>query len=350
MKKRNILNLIRCYAEKNDAGFRSEAMEIAKDFDANGDPQLAQYVMSLLSGNHLFEPQGDRRDGATASETFFDRVPLTVSEPLPLPDTVAEDMEGIINVVNRHRGLNKFLFEGAPGTGKTEAARQLARVLNRELFSVDFARVIDSKLGQTQKNVSSLFREMSSSPEAYRRIYLLDEIDALALDRTNDQDLREMGRVTSTMLKELDALPAEVLVVATTNLFAHMDAALVRRFDAVVNFDRYTDKDLTDIAELLLNFYLKKYGCDGRKTTLFRKILKIKKLPMPAEIKNRIRLATAFSSSTDEFSYMPRLYKAFVGEIPADLKELRAQGFTLREIEILTGVSKSSASRELKNA
>ena len=33
MKKKSILNLIKYYSEENDAGFRSEAYEIAKDFD-----------------------------------------------------------------------------------------------------------------------------------------------------------------------------------------------------------------------------------------------------------------------------------------------------------------------------
>ncbi len=34
--------------------------------------------------------------------------------------------------------------------------------------------------------------------------------------------------------------------------------------------------------------------------------------------------------------------------MPTDIIELKNEGFTLREIEILTGISKSSVSRELK--
>ena len=34
--------------------------------------------------------------------------------------------------------------------------------------------------------------------------------------------------------------------------------------------------------------------------------------------------------------------------LPTDIIELKNEGFTLREIEILTGISKSSVSRELK--
>ena len=45
MKKKNVINLVKYYAEKNDAGFRTEAYEIARDFDNTGDYQLAEYIM-----------------------------------------------------------------------------------------------------------------------------------------------------------------------------------------------------------------------------------------------------------------------------------------------------------------
>ena len=41
MKKKSIINLIKYYSEKNDVGFRDEAYQIAKDFDNDGDYQLA---------------------------------------------------------------------------------------------------------------------------------------------------------------------------------------------------------------------------------------------------------------------------------------------------------------------
>lgn len=60
-----------------------------------------------------------------------------------------------------------------------------------------------------------------------------------------------------------------------------------------------------------------------------------------------IRTAVAFSSTTDEFDYLRRLYVSVCGGIN-DFKEMRAQGFTVREIEMLTGVSKSQVSRDLQ--
>ena len=57
MKKKNVISLIKYYTEKNDAGFRNEAYEIAKGFDASGDYQLSEYIMSLLSNVNTFVPQ-----------------------------------------------------------------------------------------------------------------------------------------------------------------------------------------------------------------------------------------------------------------------------------------------------
>ena len=60
MKKKNILNLIKYHAEKNEDAFRNEAYEIAKYFDKINDYQLSEYIMALLSDTNTFSPQIDR--------------------------------------------------------------------------------------------------------------------------------------------------------------------------------------------------------------------------------------------------------------------------------------------------
>ena len=220
MKKKSVISLIKYYTEKNDVGFRSEAYEIAKDFDASGDYQLAEYIMSLLSNANTFVPQVSEN-----VSPFFEKIEAN-TDMLLLPDEITGDLIGIVNAIEHHIGINKFLFQGAPGTGKTEAVKQLARILNREIFMVDFSSVIDSKLGQTQKNLSMLFKEINQFAQPDKVIVLFDEIDALALDRTNQNDLREMGRATSTMLKEFDRMNEDVVLIATTNLYQYFDDCL----------------------------------------------------------------------------------------------------------------------------
>ena len=105
MKKKNIISLIRYYAEKNDDGFRNEAYEIAKDFDASGDYQLAEYIMSLLSNVNTFVPQMEDHESA-----FFERVEAK-EDMLLLPDAIMQDLLGVVNAIAHRIGIHKFLFQ-----------------------------------------------------------------------------------------------------------------------------------------------------------------------------------------------------------------------------------------------
>jgi AAA ATPase len=341
MRKKNILNLIKYYAEHNDAGFRNEAYIIAKLFDQAGDSQLAEYIMALLSGANTFVPQSNEYQSS-----FFNKVSLA-GDSLPLPTSIMNDIIGVINSIRHHAGFNKFLFEGDPGTGKTETVKQIARILNRDLYSVDFDSVIDSKLGQTSKNIASVFQEIRALPNPEKAIIMFDEIDAIALDRINSNDLREMGRVTSSVLKGLDGLDGSIVLIATTNLFAQFDKALTRRFDAIINFNRYSKNELLDIAESILNDLLIQFKFAGRNMRLFRKIIStMDKIPYPGELKNIIKTSVAFSDPTNEYAYLKKLYETVSGS--SDIKTLQNQGFSVREIEILTSISKSQVARELQ--
>lgn len=342
-EKKNVINLIKYYAENNDSGFRSEAYEIAKDFDQIGDYQLAEYIMALMSNANTFVPQMNENESS-----MFEKVEKN-GDPLWLPEDIMQDVLGIVHAVAHNAGINKFLFQGAPGTGKTEAVKQLARILEREIYMVDFSAIIDSKMGQTQKNMSELFREINGFVHPEKLVILFDEIDAIALDRTNMNDLREMGRATSTLLKYLDRVDERIVLIATTNLFEHFDKALIRRFDSVIDFNRYSQEDLMDISEEYLNRFLVKFNLAKKDIRLFRKIMKlISPLPYPGDLKNLIKTAVAFSNPDDELDYFRRLYYTVTGEKPENIKKLQEQNFTIREIEILSKIPKSSVARELK--
>lgn len=343
MKKKNILNLIKYYSEKNDTGFRDESYEIARYFDKIGDYQLSEYIMALLSDVNTFVPQINDNDGG-----FFKRIEI-INEPLPLPNTIKENIIGIINAVGHNAGVNKFLFEGPPGTGKTESVKQIARILNRELFMVEFDALIDSKLGQTSKNIAQLFEEIKNLSNPEKAIILFDEIDAIAIDRINSNDLREMGRATSSILKGLDSLNDKIILIATTNLFRSFDKALIRRFDSIIDFSQYTKEDLIEIGEIILNNLLNKFKFAGRNMRLFKKILNLlDPIPYPGELKNLIKTSLAFSKPDDEYDYLKRLYITVTKNSKETLKDIQNKGFTVRELEMLTGISKSQISRDLK--
>ena len=279
MKKQNVVNLIKYHAENNNEAFISEVAEIARDFDANGDDAIAQYIMELVSNANFYVPQHSYKNLKYLRKLEYS------TKPLLLPNIIEEDIIGITRAIANKSGLSKFLFYGEPGSGKTESAYQIARLLNRDILSVDFEQLVDSRLGETAKNVAMLFDEINHI--AFNKtIVIFDEIDSIVLDRINKNDLREMGRVTSLFLKELDKLNDNIIIIATTNLFQNFDKALIRRFDALVSFDRYSKKDLIDVADSILTASLRKVNNLKQDLRLFNKILnKVESIPYPGDLK-----------------------------------------------------------------
>lgn len=344
MKKNDIIELIKAHVYNNEATFKSLAYDIAREFNETGDTELSDYILSLLASGSTFVQQ----NLGINTSSYFVELPYS-KESLYLPESIKNDLLGIANAIKKNIGVNKFLFEGDPGTGKTESVKQIARILNRKLLSVNFDMLVDSKLGQTSKNITSLFKEINSISRPAEVIILFDEIDALALDRINGNDLREMGRATSTLLKSFDTLNDNLVLIATTNLYKAFDKALTRRFDAIINFNRYSEEDIFSVADLLVEEQYNKYGTISKNSRLLHKVLKISTNKiMPGELKNIIKTSIAFSNPGSQSDYIKRIYKSLVSNISDnEIEFLNNKGFTCREIEILTDISKSEISRIL---
>ncbi len=344
MKKKDVINLIKFHIDDNEKEFRNVSYEIAKDFNKNGDEELSRYIMALLGGVNTFSPQYTE-----IKSNFFEKVSSPIKN-FNIPECISKDLIGVLNAIKKNTGVNKFLFVGESGTGKTEAAKQIAKVLNRDLYSINFPNIVDSKLGQTSKNLINVFDDINSLKNPNQIIILFDELDSIALDRVNSNDLREMGRVTSTLLKEFDKLDPNIIIIATTNLYKELDKALIRRFDYVIDFNRYTNEDLKDIMCSLVENEISNYKYLKMDTRIVKKIFDLSNIKeYPGTLKNLIRTSVAFSNTEDEYDYLVKLYEKFLNKkFPDNINELSKEGFSLREIEKLTGKSKSSVQRGLK--
>lgn len=124
------------------------------------------------------------------------------------------------------RYLPSLLLYGVSGCGKTELAKYIAYKAQLPYLYVNVANVIESTLGSTQKNLWKIFNFVKVNP----CVLCFDEIDTFGLVRGNSMDVGEMNRIVVTLMQELDRLPNNVMVVATTNRFDALDNALIRRF------------------------------------------------------------------------------------------------------------------------
>ena len=133
--------------------------------------------------------------------------------------------------LSRGKGLN-VLFTGPSGTGKTMAAEILAHELSLELLQIDLSSVISKYIGETEKNLSAIFREAEQS----QSLLFFDEADSLFGKRTEVKDAhdRYANIEVNYLLQRVEQYGG--VVVLATNLQRNLDDAFLRRIKEVVDF------------------------------------------------------------------------------------------------------------------
>ncbi len=129
------------------------------------------------------------------------------------------------------KGLN-VLFCGSSGTGKTMAAGILARELGRDLYRIDLSIVVSKYIGETEKQLSLIFREARTS----NAMLFFDEADALFGKRSEVKDAhdRYANVEIAYLLQKMEEY--EGIVILATNLRRNMDEAFSRRMHHVIEF------------------------------------------------------------------------------------------------------------------
>jgi SpoVK/Ycf46/Vps4 family AAA+-type ATPase len=128
---------------------------------------------------------------------------------------------------------NKLFLYGKTGCGKTMTAKAIANRLNKKIYIVNLSSIVSSKLGETAKNISELFKTVQNR----KAVLFFDEFDSLGSMRDYDnQDASEMKRVVNTILQLIDDFPKDAVLIAATNQVQLIDEALLRRFDLKLEF------------------------------------------------------------------------------------------------------------------
>lgn len=129
------------------------------------------------------------------------------------------------------RGVS-MLFCGPPGTGKTMGAQVIANALHLELYKVDLSSVMSKYIGETEKNLGSIFEEVKKS----QSILFFDEADSLFGKRTEVKDAhdRYANSGTSYLLQKIEEY--EGIIILATNYLQNFDEAFKRRIKFIIEF------------------------------------------------------------------------------------------------------------------
>jgi hypothetical protein len=147
---------------------------------------------------------------------------------------------GFDRSITTARGITA-LFQGSPGTGKTMVAGVIARDLGLEVYRVDVSRITSKWIGETEKNLGSLF----DAAEDGQVMLLFDEADSLFAKRTEVKTSvdRYANMEVNYLLQRLDSF--EGVAILTTNFGNAIDPAFKRRLTYRVTFP-FPDEEMRE--------------------------------------------------------------------------------------------------------
>jgi len=125
------------------------------------------------------------------------------------------------------RPPNGILLFGLPGTGKTLLAKAIAHESEVNFISIKGPEFLSKWVGESAKAVRETFRKARSAAPC---IIFFDEIDAIAVKRSESEGSRVVEQVVAQLLTEIDGLEElrDVVLLAATNRPDLLDPALLR--------------------------------------------------------------------------------------------------------------------------
>ena len=213
--------------------------------------RLSEIITTVGSSDLLSRDDASSRVG----ELLLDLVPKRRLESLQLKPTIRRAVDELIEEhkrvdLLRSHGFeprSRVLLDGPPGNGKTTLAEAIACETMLPFYVVRYEGVVASFLGETASRLDAVF----DFARTRRCVLFLDEFDSIAKERSDAHETGEIKRVVSTLLLQIDRLPAHVVVVCSTNHSELLDRAAWRRFQLRLELDAPTRTEATEFLEKL---------------------------------------------------------------------------------------------------
>lgn len=214
-----------------------------------------------------------------------------IKSDLLLSDIVGQDnAKNKVKVITRYlENPEKFgpwapkniLFYGLPGTGKTMLVKALANELEVPLYLIKATSLIGEHVGDGSSKIHDLFKKASDNSPS---IIFIDEIDAIALDRSFQSLRGDVSEIVNSLLTEMDGIVDNnaVITIGATNNPSSLDYAVRSRFEEEIEFKLPNDEERLAILENNLKTMPLDYDLD------LNKIVKLTKGLSGRDIKEKI--------------------------------------------------------------
>ncbi|KAB1658127.1 AAA family ATPase [Pseudoclavibacter sp. CFCC 11306] len=248
-----LLDLVQAERHGDRDRFRTLVEAVIAEERANQHHLLADRLSELITTTG----QGLTRDDRAAAvrdlvEEIVPQRRLAELELAPVPQRVITELveEQRRAELLRSYGIeprNRLLLSGPPGNGKTSVAEAIASELMLPFYVIRYEGVVSSFLGETAARLDSAFEFARTR----RCVLFFDELDTIAKERADEHETGEIKRVVSTLLLQIDRLPAHVVLVGATNHSELLDRAAWRRFQVRAELEAPSRSQATHYLERL---------------------------------------------------------------------------------------------------
>lgn len=348
---------------RNYAEFLADKLE--KDGDASTANRLRKLINETGQQLHPAELSVARRIPVD-SESRFPLLEIAKPDASRMPIVLSRSQQDVINeFLTAIKCREEFeakgvgtpttlLLYGPPGCGKSHLAGEIARDVGLPLHIARLDGLISSYLGSTAKNIRAIFEYAERTP----CVLLLDEFDAIAKLRDDQQELGELKRVVNSFLQNLDLLSVRTVIIGASNHPHLLDAAVWRRFSYSLELGLpsvqqrehlwelyssgldWTKKELAALVDLSEDYS----GADIREACLQLKRKQIVEKTRP-ELKDAFSTLARLARNSTTGKFMGTLASLERSEIAKRLKSRNPRHFSHAIIGSLLGTSKATAQR-----
>lgn len=373
MKANFIINLVSAHSSGNEAQFEKVLSDLIHDEEKKGNSSLALSLKNAYStdkrpaNSTMISPMSSMSFSVQSvanlpkdKDSTLDLVeilqPTVTLEDVALSEKASDTIQQIIDEQKKADELlksgviptNRVLLCGPPGCGKTMTANALAAELGLPIVYVRLDGLVSSYLGQTGTNIRKIFEFVKGK----RIMLFLDEFDAIAKKRDDSHELGELKRVVTTLLQNLDEMQANVFLVAATNHHHLLDSAIWRRFDISILLEEPNEKQREKIISSVLSSYLKDFRIDPKTLVVLTDGMSGAQMQTFLQSLGKFCVMNKKKGDTIEIEEIGKIWlkhaALYVSEDSDDfiaaLSKLQKGGISIRTLESITGIPKSTLS------
>ncbi len=220
----------------NDQYLYNEVTIVSPNLFNFTDVSLFEYFLNNAIYHSEFKGAYINIDGDDIQNFYAHELPERSFSDIYLPEKMLQDLKGYTAIFEKRQRILRYMFVGAPGSGKTESLIVLANTLKAQ--GVTILKVAAAGIRSAVKFANIL------APS----LIVLDDID-LELGNRDDYTQTEYLKAFLDILDGVEKVSPNVGIIATTNSLWLVDKAAQRpgRFNKIMSFGQLTKDNISNI-------------------------------------------------------------------------------------------------------